>query len=171
MPRHLRWEPELQLPGMAEAGGRAQQQQQHRPQRAQQKQKREPPLAKQVRRSIALAFLFEREHPIGQQLAGLGPQSPNSMPQHSGLTISSRASPLQLHAAPRDERALQRSRRGAAPDTAGKQWFDLPATTVTDEVKRDLRMLRLRCAQHSAAHHCAAQRQQQQPYLAVPHAH
>lgn len=30
------------------------------------------------------------------------------------------------------------------PDTAGRQWYDLPATTITDEVKRDLRTLRLR---------------------------
>lgn len=51
---------------------------------------------------------------------------------------------LQLHALPRDERTLARAQRKAAPDTAGKHWFDLPATAITDEVKQDLRMLRLR---------------------------
>lgn len=30
------------------------------------------------------------------------------------------------------------------PDNAGRQWFNLPATTITDEIKRDLRTLRLR---------------------------
>jgi hypothetical protein len=30
------------------------------------------------------------------------------------------------------------------PDNAGRQWYNLPATTITDEVKRDLRTLRLR---------------------------
>ncbi|GAB4814992.1 hypothetical protein N2152v2_002038 [Parachlorella kessleri] len=93
VPRHLRWEPELALPGQAAPHHR-------RPQgRPQQKQsQQQEPLAKQ------------------------------------------------LHALPRDERALQKARHGAAPDTAGKQWFDLPATAITDEVKRDLRMLRLRTA-------------------------
>lgn len=33
-----------------------------------------------------------------------------------------------------------------AVDTAGRKWFDLPATQITDDVKRELRLLRLRGA-------------------------
>lgn len=51
-----------------------------------------------------------------------------------------------LNAPSLDERAAARAARKAAPDTAGKAWFDLPATAITDEVKADLRVLRLRSA-------------------------
>jgi hypothetical protein len=47
---------------------------------------------------------------------------------------------------PLDQRSLDRAKRGSVPDTAGKAWFDLPATAITDEVKADLRVLRLRAA-------------------------
>jgi hypothetical protein len=30
------------------------------------------------------------------------------------------------------------------PPAAGKDWYELPATKITDEVKRDLRLLKLR---------------------------
>ncbi|KAK9806285.1 hypothetical protein WJX72_008533 [[Myrmecia] bisecta] len=43
-------------------------------------------------------------------------------------------------------RAAQRAARKAAPETAGRDWFDLPATPITDDMKRDLRLLRLRGA-------------------------
>jgi hypothetical protein len=51
-----------------------------------------------------------------------------------------------LHVPSADTRALSRAARKNAPDTAGKSWYDLPATTITDEVKNDLRVLRLRSA-------------------------
>ncbi|KAL4539364.1 hypothetical protein Ndes2437B_g02255 [Nannochloris sp. 'desiccata'] len=51
-----------------------------------------------------------------------------------------------LHVPSADNRALSRVARKSAPDTAGKSWYDLPATTITDEVKNDLRVLRLRSA-------------------------
>jgi len=51
-----------------------------------------------------------------------------------------------LNVPPPDRRAADRASRQAAPDTAGKSWFHLPATEITDEVKADLRVLRLRSA-------------------------
>jgi hypothetical protein len=45
---------------------------------------------------------------------------------------------------PANSRAFSRTARASVPDTAGKSWFGLPATAITDEVKRDLRVLRLR---------------------------
>lgn len=42
-------------------------------------------------------------------------------------------------------RKAARAAKAAAPDTTGKPWFDMPAPKITDEVKRDLQMLRLRC--------------------------
>jgi hypothetical protein len=58
-----------------------------------------------------------------------------------------------LHVPPPDERVQAKAARRAAPDTAGKGWFDLPATKITDEVKSDLRMLRLRGALDPKAHY------------------
>lgn len=52
----------------------------------------------------------------------------------------------QLVVPPADERKVARLARKSAPSTAGKSWFDLPAGTITDEVKTDLRMLQLRSA-------------------------
>eukprot|EP00887_Chlorella_sp_A99_P003339 scaffold26.g3339.t1 len=52
----------------------------------------------------------------------------------------------QFTLAPLDARKQDRAARRAAPSTAGKDWFGLPATQITDEVKRDLRLLQLRGA-------------------------
>ena len=41
---------------------------------------------------------------------------------------------MQLTAPPRDARRQAREARKAAPDTAGRSWFDLPAPQITDEV-------------------------------------
>jgi hypothetical protein len=51
-----------------------------------------------------------------------------------------------LYVPSQDARVLHRAAKKNAPDTAGKSWYDLPATTITDEVKNDLRVLRLRSA-------------------------
>lgn len=54
---------------------------------------------------------------------------------------------------PRDpSAAANKAARRAAPATAGKGWYDLPATQITDEVKRDLRLLKLRCAWAAMLH-------------------
>ena len=49
-----------------------------------------------------------------------------------------------LHVPSSDTRELAKAAKKSAPDSAGKSWFDLPASTITDEVKNDLRVLRLR---------------------------
>ena len=40
----------------------------------------------------------------------------------------------QVVAAPRDSRMLAKAERAGRPETAGRGWFDLPATQITDEV-------------------------------------
>ena len=45
-----------------------------------------------------------------------------------------------------DPSKIRKAERKNAPDTAGKKWFDLPATKIDDEAKRELRLLRLRGA-------------------------
>jgi hypothetical protein len=45
-----------------------------------------------------------------------------------------------------DAAAREREARKSAPDTAGKAWFGLPAPKITEDIKRDLRLLRLRGA-------------------------
>ncbi|EFN59779.1 hypothetical protein CHLNCDRAFT_133463 [Chlorella variabilis] len=106
VPRHLRWRPELTLPGMPGSSN----------QPAAQPGRGEPAAA-------AAAAMAAGVHVVRK-----GKQADS------------------LHVPPPDERAAHRAARKAAPDTAGAAWFDLPATQITDEVKRDLRLLRLRGA-------------------------
>ena len=73
------------------------------------------------------------------------PSSPileNIRPSHATpLTKLSRVPP------PNEREATKKLLKYAPPlGTAGKQWFELPETAVTEEVKRDLRTLRLRSA-------------------------
>ncbi|MEW5313935.1 MAG: hypothetical protein WDW38_005465 [Sanguina aurantia] len=49
-----------------------------------------------------------------------------------------------LMAPSRDLRLSSKTARKAAADTAGSKWYNLPATQITDEVKKELRLLRLR---------------------------
>ena len=44
------------------------------------------------------------------------------------------ATPSQAMTLPLDERTAARAARKAAPDTAGRRWFDLPATPITPQV-------------------------------------
>lgn len=53
----------------------------------------------------------------------------------------------QLLVPPRDAAAVAKAERRAAPATAGNKWHDLPATEITEDVKRDLRLLKLRCGE------------------------
>ncbi|CAI4223701.1 unnamed protein product [Auanema sp. JU1783] len=43
-------------------------------------------------------------------------------------------------------RAMKKQRKLEMEKTAGKKWFDMPATEVTDEVRMDLELLRMRSA-------------------------
>ena len=51
---------------------------------------------------------------------------------------------LQFKLQPQDTRIIEKHARKLAPQTAGKQWFDLPAQQLTDETRRDLKLLQLR---------------------------
>jgi hypothetical protein len=97
VPRHLRWQPDLVLPG----AGRQQQ---------------------------------------GAQAGSSAAPAAGAV----GVHVVPRGGKDSLHVPSVDARVQQKAARSAAPDTAGKGWFDLPATQITDEVKNDLRLLRLR---------------------------
>ncbi|KAL4855147.1 rRNA-processing protein fcf2 [Chlorella vulgaris] len=103
VPSHLRWRPDLMLPGM--------------------QQERQPPRGGRPGSSSATAAAAAAAGVHAVRRAGDG-----------------------LHVAPSDDRVAHKAARKAAPDTAGRGWFDLPATEITEEVKRDLRLLRLRGA-------------------------
>eukprot|EP00047_Mylnosiga_fluctuans_P005215 m.239125 g.239125 ORF g.239125 m.239125 type:complete len:252 (-) comp13424_c0_seq1:258-1013(-) len=59
----------------------------------------------------------------------------------STLEKGSVAPPLHISAAM--QKAINKKQRQLA-DTAGKKWYDLPATVVTPEIKRDLKLLQMR---------------------------
>ncbi|WOL11411.1 rRNA-processing protein fcf2 [Canna indica] len=49
-----------------------------------------------------------------------------------------------LYVPPRDPRKLNKLLKKNAKDTAGKSWFDMPAPSITPEIKKDLEILKLR---------------------------
>ncbi|GAB2225893.1 hypothetical protein Drorol1_Dr00021664 [Drosera rotundifolia] len=49
-----------------------------------------------------------------------------------------------LYVPPNDPRKLNKWRRKQVKDTAGKNWFDMPAPVLTPELKLDLKLLKLR---------------------------
>jgi hypothetical protein len=76
-------------------------------------------------------------------LAHLGVDPNAALLRPSGVTAAA------ARAAPLDPKTAQKAARDVAktrPDTAGAKWYDLPATAITDDVKRELRLLRLRGA-------------------------
>ncbi|ONK62586.1 uncharacterized protein A4U43_C07F5650 [Asparagus officinalis] len=51
-----------------------------------------------------------------------------------------------LFVPPRDPRKLNKLMKKNVKDTTGKSWFDMPAPTITPELKKDLEILKLRNA-------------------------
>ncbi|KAJ6430510.1 hypothetical protein OIU84_021835 [Salix udensis] len=51
-----------------------------------------------------------------------------------------------LFVPPNDPIKLNKLRKSQCKDTLGKDWFDMPAPTITPELKRDLQLLKLRSA-------------------------
>ncbi|XP_068648424.1 rRNA-processing protein fcf2-like [Aristolochia californica] len=49
-----------------------------------------------------------------------------------------------LYVPPRDPKKLNKLLRKQVKDTSGKGWFDMPAATITPEIKKDLQILKLR---------------------------
>ncbi|XP_043712264.1 rRNA-processing protein fcf2-like [Telopea speciosissima] len=49
-----------------------------------------------------------------------------------------------LFVPPNDPRKMNKFLRKQVKDTAGKSWFEMPAPTITPELKKDLQMLKLR---------------------------
>ncbi|GLT74672.1 hypothetical protein SLA2020_464580 [Shorea laevis] len=49
-----------------------------------------------------------------------------------------------LFVPPNDPRKLNKLQRKEIKDTTGSNWFDMPAPTITPEVKKDLQLLKLR---------------------------
>lgn len=107
--------------------------------------------------SVVHPPLAERSLQEAEEAAALQwvPQSKLPSPQVAGSVEdsletaarrSAQATGRMSVAPPLDARAAERAARKAAPDTAGRRWFDLPATPITPEVKTDLRLLALRGA-------------------------
>ncbi|KAG9459733.1 hypothetical protein H6P81_004241 [Aristolochia fimbriata] len=49
-----------------------------------------------------------------------------------------------LYVPPRDPKKLNKLLRKQVKDTSGKGWFNMPAATITPEIKKDLQILKLR---------------------------
>jgi hypothetical protein len=79
---------------------------------------------------------------------GLAPAPPAARVALQQLGRPEGVSAAAGRAAPLDPKTAAKAAREQATkrDTAGKRWYDLPATPITDDVKRELRLLRLRGA-------------------------
>ncbi|KAH8969289.1 hypothetical protein BDL97_02G025700 [Sphagnum fallax] len=55
-----------------------------------------------------------------------------------------------------DPRKLRKLAKKAAKDTAGSKWFDMPAPTVTPEIKKELQLLQLRGVMDPKRHYKAS---------------
>nr|GMD74005.1 rRNA-processing protein fcf2-like [Ipomoea batatas] len=51
-----------------------------------------------------------------------------------------------LYVPPSDPKKLKKLLRKEVKDTAGKNWFDMPAPSITPELKKDLQLLKMRDA-------------------------
>ncbi|XP_027352616.1 rRNA-processing protein fcf2-like [Abrus precatorius] len=58
-----------------------------------------------------------------------------------------------LFVPPNDPRKLNKLLRKQVKDTAGKNWFNMPAQTVTPELEKDLKLLKLRAALDPKRHY------------------
>lgn len=58
-----------------------------------------------------------------------------------------------LFVPPNDPKKLNKLMRTQLKDTTGKSWFDMPAKTITPEVEKDLRLLKLRSAMDPKRHY------------------
>ncbi|KAL3518972.1 hypothetical protein ACH5RR_021561 [Cinchona calisaya] len=58
-----------------------------------------------------------------------------------------------LYVPPNDPKILNKLFRKSLKDTAGKHWFDMPAPTLTPDLKKDLRLLKLRSALDPKRHY------------------
>jgi len=127
--QQLRWRPHtgLQLPAKAAAAVSL-----VRPRQSKKSQQQDEPLG-------ALVDTAAEAQATAQQAADVAGAAAAAATKQPGLSKA-------LHAPTLDAAARTKEAKKAAPDTAGSKWFDLPAPKVTDELKRDLRLLRLRGA-------------------------
>lgn len=58
-----------------------------------------------------------------------------------------------LFVPPNDPKKVNKLLRKQIKDTTGKNWFDMPAPTITPELKRDLQLLKLRGAMDPKRHY------------------
>lgn len=58
-----------------------------------------------------------------------------------------------LFVPPNDPRKLNKLLKKQVKDTAGTSWFDMPAATITPELKKDLQLLKLRSAMDPKRHY------------------
>jgi hypothetical protein len=86
----------------------------------------------------------DEQQPVGAAAAAAGPQQPD--PAAAAAASKQPGLAKALHAPSLDAAARGKEAKKSAPDTAGSKWFDLPAPKITEDLKRDLRLLRLRGA-------------------------
>ncbi|OAY36428.1 rRNA-processing protein fcf2 [Manihot esculenta] len=74
-------------------------------------------------------------------------------PESSGLWKPNSELIDGLFVPPNDPRKVNKLQRSQAKDTLGKNWFDMPAPTMTPELKKDLQLLKLRGALDPKRHY------------------
>uniref|UniRef100_A0A5B6YL75 Putative rRNA-processing protein fcf2-like n=1 Tax=Davidia involucrata TaxID=16924 RepID=A0A5B6YL75_DAVIN len=73
-----------------------------------------------------------------------GFDKPQNLPETNAVYKPSNELIDGLFVPPNNPRKLNRLLRKQVKDTAGKNWFDMPAPTITPQLKKDLQLLKLR---------------------------
>ncbi|XP_061351075.1 rRNA-processing protein fcf2-like [Gastrolobium bilobum] len=96
---------------------------------------------------VGLSWQPQLPFPSSSNVANDGSHT-KSQPEASSRTLWKPNSELVdgLFVPPNDPRKLNKLLRKQVKDTAGKNWFNMPAQTITPELQKDLKLLKLRGA-------------------------
>uniref|UniRef100_A0A5B6YKX3 Putative rRNA-processing protein fcf2-like n=1 Tax=Davidia involucrata TaxID=16924 RepID=A0A5B6YKX3_DAVIN len=93
-----------------------------------------------------IGLLWEPKLPPLSSVNKSGSNKPQNLPETSAVYKPSNELIDGLFVPPNNPRKLNKLLRKQVKDTAGKNWFDMPAPTITPELKKDLQLLKLRSA-------------------------
>ncbi|KAK7274282.1 hypothetical protein RIF29_15365 [Crotalaria pallida] len=99
-------------------------------------------------KKAVIGLSWRPQLPIPSSSKAADSSHPKPQPVASTSTLWKPSSQLVdgLFVPPNDPRKLNKLLKKQVKDTAGKSWFDMPAQTITPELQKDLKLLKLRDA-------------------------
>ncbi|KAL2470210.1 Fcf2 pre-rRNA processing protein [Abeliophyllum distichum] len=105
--------------------------------------------------NAVIGLLWEPKLPV---FSSASCSAKNGNPSSNNVETSSLYKPSSelidgLFVAPNDPKKINKLLKKEIKDTAGKNWFDMPAPVITPELKKDLQLLKLRSAIDPTRHY------------------